>query len=63
MKVGLQIVGDSNTGEVQVSGVIDDMRIVYWLLGEARRLIEKRAAKRETDNKSGIIVVKGNLNG
>jgi hypothetical protein len=63
MKVGISIAGDPNTGEVQVSGAINDMRIVYWLLGEAKRLIEKRAAKREADDKSGIVVVKGNLNG
>lgn len=60
MIVGLSIEGDGATGEVQVTGQIDDMRIVYWLLGEAKRICERRMMKREEGlTESGLIVVAG----
>lgn len=61
MQVSITITAETVNGAVQVSGMIDDMHIAYWLLGEARRLIEKRAAEREAPNKSGLVIVKGNL--
>lgn len=60
MKVDITIVGETSTRAVEVSGAIDDMMIVYWLLGEARRIIEKRAAKREA-GASSIVVVPGGM--
>lgn len=61
MKVGITIQGETESGSVTVSGMIEDMHIVYWLLGEARRIIEKRTAEREAGKQSNLIVVKGNL--
>lgn len=59
MRVAIQIKGETDNGSVEVSGAIDDMHIVYWLLGEAKRIIERRATTRERKQESGIVVVPG----
>ena len=45
--IELRIAGDPNTRQVQITGPVDDLLLAYWLLGEAKRLCEQRAAHRE----------------
>lgn len=63
MDVRIVIEGDLRTGSVRATGHIDDMRLVHWLLGECRRICERRAAEREAKagNGSGLVVVHGEL--
>jgi len=66
MVASIEITGDPQTGAVQCRGVIDDMRIVHWLLGEAMRICQRRAAQREAAEgnghpQSGLVVVRGDL--
>lgn len=61
---GIQIIitGDLSTGSVQVQGPIQDMRIVHWLLDEAKRVCERMANARDQEAANGrpqIIVAKG----
>lgn len=51
--VKLLIEGDLDTGDVQMVGPIGDMRIMHWLLGEARRCVEREATKREAEGAKG----------
>ena len=56
--VKVTITGDLATGNVRVddpTGAILDMRIAHWLLGEARRVVEAEADKR--DREHGVEVV------
>jgi hypothetical protein len=62
MQVQITINADTATGSVTINGPIDNMMLMYWLLGEAKRMVEARAAKREAaSGDGGIVVVKGNL--
>ena len=45
--VKMLIEGDLDTGEIKIAGPTTDMRVVHWLLGEARRCCEREATKRE----------------
>jgi hypothetical protein len=45
--VQLLITGDLKTGSVEVDGPITDSRLWQWLLGEARRICEREADKRD----------------
>jgi hypothetical protein len=46
----IKITGDLATGAVQVSGPIADMRIVHWMLDEAKRVCERLANQRDSSN-------------
>jgi len=62
MIVHITITGDSETRGVKAEGHIDDMMVVHWLLGEALRIAERRAQKREagkSNGTSGLVVVPG----
>lgn len=52
-QVKLLITGDVETGAVQVAGPVGDMRLMYWLLGEARRCMEREATRREAASENG----------
>lgn len=56
---GVQIVitGDPATGGVKITGPINDMRIVHWMLGEALRVCERLATEREKAQGNGKLVV------
>jgi hypothetical protein len=56
-KVRLVITGTPQTGKVAVEGPIDNMLLAYWLLGEAKRIIERRADERDSKQQKGRIVV------
>jgi len=51
--VQLVITGDPQTGMVKVQGAGDNMLLAHWLLGEARRLIERAANERDVAAKNG----------
>jgi len=58
--VKLLIQGDLDSGKVQIAGPIADMRVMHWLLGEARRCVEREATNREAaggNGKPSLIVV------
>lgn len=44
---------DMNTGHVGVRGPIDEMRIMHYALGEALRVCNERAARRDAASKNG----------
>jgi len=52
-KVQLVITGDLATGSIGVSGAIDNMLLVHWLLGEARRVCERRADAKDNAQGNG----------
>lgn len=60
-RVQIIITGDFATGRVAVTGPIDDMRIVYWLMGEATRICERMADKKDTESESPIVRPPGGL--
>ena len=62
-QVKIVIEGDLRTGAVQVTGLIDEMRVVHWLLGEALRICVRRANQRSDANGQGpkIMLVEGSL--
>ena len=39
--------GDIATGQVKISGPIDDMRVVHWMLEEGKRVCVQRANERD----------------
>jgi len=59
--VKLLIVGDSATGDIRLAGPVTDMRVMYWLLGEARRLVEREATQREAARSNGPRIVVPNV--
>lgn len=48
MTAEFTITGDLDTGVVHVSGPVNDMRLVHWMLGEALRACERVANQRDS---------------
>ena len=61
--VQLVITGNLEDGSIQVQGPIGDMRLMHWLLGEARRCAEREADKRDAATGNGKILVATGLPG
>jgi len=55
-KLRLVIVADPDTGRVAIDGPINNMIMVHWMLGEARRLVEARANEHDRVHANGGIV-------
>lgn len=53
MTAEFTITGDLDTGVVHVSGPVHDMRIVHWMLDEAKRACERLANQRDAQQGNG----------
>lgn len=47
--IRIVIDADMTAGTVQVSGPVDEMRIMHWALGEALRVCNQKANERDAE--------------
>jgi hypothetical protein len=55
-KPKLVIVGDPETGNVSVTGKLDNAHLMHWLLGEANRIVMRHLNEQDATPKSDIFV-------
>jgi hypothetical protein len=55
--IRIVIDADMSTGEVRVTGPIDEPRVMDWALHEAQRITDRRSAERDEKANSGAGLV------